>query len=112
MEQLFKTYYNERRTMNDLKKSEKEFLCDYITNKLSEEDREAIYILIYYFYLEKGGDIINAYPFRAKKNKLRGIDFSLSKIPLQLRQILYKFCKVVESNQEGLVVEINIKRKK
>lgn len=111
MENLFKTYYNNSAT-SDLKKAEKEFLCNYIENKLSEDDKEAVYMLIYYYYLEDGGDITNAYPYGSKKNKLRGINIPLTKMPHKLRQILYKFCKVIESNQDGLVVEINIKKKK
>lgn len=112
MEQLFRTYYNTSPS-SDLKKEEKDFLCKFVANKLSDDDREAIYLLIYYYYtLEDNGDKLNARPYNAKKNKVRGIDVPLSKTPHKLRQILYKFCKVIESGNEGLVVEINIKRKK
>lgn len=110
MAQLFETYCNNASNV-DLKKTEKEFLCDFISKMCKDEDKEAIFILIYYFYLHENGDKTNLYPYKCKKNKARGLNFSLTKLPYKLRQILYKFCKTIECNENELVVEINIKKR-
>lgn len=114
MNQLFLTYYNGIKKENDLKKPEKEFLCDYV-KKLNQMDKEAFYMLIYYYYEFEGKnekDEIEVYPYESSKNNLRGIDFNLSKIPYKLRQMLYKFCKIIEQKEEDSMIEITLKKEK
>lgn len=109
MEQLFRTYYNNAKS-TDLKKDEKQYLCSFFP-RLTNDDKEAVYMLIMHYYLEEGGNVRDAYPYGMVKNKLRGVDLSLTKLPHKLRNIIFKFCKIIESNNEGLVVDIRIKKK-
>lgn len=109
MQELFETYHRVSKDV-DLKKNDKVFLCDFIKN-LDEDDLEAAYLLIYYYHIKDGGDAKNAYPFGCKKNRLRGIDFSLSKLPYKLRNILFKFCKAIESKEDDNTISLSPRRK-
>lgn len=109
MEQLFRTYYNNAKN-TDLKKDEKKFLCSFFP-RLKEEDKAAVYMLIMYYFIDDGGDVKDAYPYGMDKNKKRGLDVSLTKLPYKLRNIIFNLCKMIESSNEALFVEICIKKK-
>ena len=109
MNELFMTYYNSAKE-NDLKREEKEYLCEYVKT-LNENDKEAFYMIIYYYYeMESNKKDIEMFPYNCEKNELRGIDFNLSKLPYKLRQMLHKFCKVVEHKEEDLTVKLTLKK--
>jgi len=110
MEQLFESYYEISKD-TDLKKNEKVFICEFVP-KLKEDDLEALYILIYQYYMNEGNEANTAYPYNSKKNKLRGIDFNLTKIPYKLRNMIFKFCKAIESKCEDEQVSLTIDLKK
>jgi len=96
MEGLFESYYSTSKDC-DLKKEEKVFLCKKI-KELNEDDKEAIFILIYSYYLNEEGDKSKSIPFEGSKNNLRGIDFNLKNFPLRLRQMCYKFCTITSND--------------
>ena len=110
MEQLFLSYFNSCKE-TDLKKGEKEFLCDFFKT-LNDNDKEAIFMIIYFYHLHEINEEKIEYPFYSEKNKLRGVDFQLAKLPYKLRRMLYKFCKIIESNEESLVVNLSVKKEK
>lgn len=121
MEELYKTYYESAKS-SDLKKDEKVFLCNFFKNLKDNDDKEALYMLIYYYYerseLGESSELIEnpqvteqqIYPYKSVKNKLRGVDFPLSKLPYKLRNMLYNFCKVLERKEEDETVILSVKR--
>lgn len=123
MEELYETYYMGAKS-TDLKKNEKLFLCDFFKNLSNDDDKEVLYVLIYYYHLfnepNELDDIdkidsesdVEVYPYKSIKNKLRGVDFPLSKLPYKLRNMLYNFCKVLERKEDDEVLVLNIKKNK
>lgn len=88
MTELFETYYKISKS-SDLKKEEKVFLCENI-DKLSLDDKEMAFIMIYLYHIEEGGEKTTTLPYKSEDNDV-GIEFSLTKLPFKLRQMLYNF---------------------
>lgn len=109
IQNLFESYYRGCKN-NDLKKEEKEFLCDFICNISNNDDKEVLFLLIYYYYINihhRGDvskiDINSVAPFEGvdvmDDDGQHHFQLSLLKLPYKLRQILYKFCKMLENNE-------------
>ena len=84
---------------DDLSATDKEFVVKYI-KKADSQIHERIYALIRCFQLRETRNL-NIIPFEGKASKLiknqSNITFDLEIFPIQLKQILFKFCKL---NQE------------
>ena len=91
MSELFETYYKMSKS-SDLKKDEKVFLCENI-GKLSLDDKEMAFLMIYLYHVEEGGEKTTTLPYKScqSEDDDAGIEFSLTKLPFKLRQMLYNF---------------------
>jgi hypothetical protein len=94
----------------DLKKVEKEELID-TTRKLDLDSKTAMFMLIYQHLLEEkkaNNEVIdeNEIPYfgvvKYKENGEEYLEFNLGKIPINLRRILYKFCKILQKNEKNI----------
>jgi hypothetical protein len=103
----FPLYNNLKRDIvkKDLTVKQKEELIDCI-KKLDSNTSEIIYVLIYYYYDEyENSKSDNEIPYNAIKEKSNNkncvnINWSLTDIPIPLRQILYKFVSLHMKKQQ------------
>lgn len=88
----------------DLKKNEKKELIDMLPS-LDLQTKEAFFLLIYEHMIETKKDeeqIEKDYklPYEGIGEN-NSVTFNLSKFPIELRRILYKFIKIVQKNESN-----------
>lgn len=102
---LYQTLSQNARS-KDISIDEKGAIMSTISS-LTEEEKEALFLLIYEHYrvskkITNSVDLQNLdLPYGMKKSLNGSINFSLSKLPTKLRQIILKFVQIVVSNRES-----------
>lgn len=96
---MFQLYHtlNSNIQSTDLKKIEKTEILKTI-DTMDQSSKEALFLLIYEHYrLNEDPSDIYKLPYGGTE-KNNGIEFNLSKMPIKLRRIIYKFIKIVQTN--------------
>lgn len=97
---MFQLYYtlNSNLQTTDLKKIEKEEILKTVKT-MDISSKKAFFMLIYENMRANGKQDADIYqlPYEGIKTD-DGVEFNLSKMPIQLRRILYKFIKIVQKN--------------
>jgi len=89
----------------DLNVEEKEELCGMIEG-IDKEKLEIIYLLILYHHYKTNSQSKVVFPYKIKQTG-NIIEIKVDCLPLRLKQILYKFLKLIYTEQEK---QINVKK--
>jgi hypothetical protein len=89
----------------DLTVKQKEEVVNIINNVEDDNTKELIYALIQFYYTNNSGSPKDSIPYsgdkcESKDKKLHNIAWSLSDLPIPLRQILYKFMSLHMKQKE------------
>ena len=82
-------------TNDDLNIEEKEYLIDSIST-LTQEKKELIYLLMLHDYKKYNPNSKVILPYKSKQLNNDKIEIKLDSLPLRLKRIIYKFCKLAE----------------
>jgi len=63
------------------------------SKKISPEQQEIFYFLIYYHYRVKSNSTKTIYPYKLKQTTINTIDIDIDQLPFDLKHILLKFIK-------------------
>ncbi len=119
MHELYNIYLKYE-TKNDLTKEE----CKYLTKSiqhLSSDDREVLFMLIFYYIMNDGkiildtNNIVDMYQSNkakfknvySKNSNIKGINIKMSKLDTHLKYMLYKFCKTILNDDKTMILELN-----
>src|SRR5262245_34461798 len=83
----------------ELTPKEKEELVDTIS-KMSDSEMEATYLLLYQHHLLNNPKSVEKVPYAIKVNGTN-MTYDLDSIPTDLQRILLKFCRIVNSKNQG-----------
>ena len=81
----------------DLTDGEKEELLDLIKN-FNEENKQHVYLLILHNYTKSNPKTKTIFPYKLKQYDNNRLEIKLDALPINLKRILYKFAKLVNSN--------------
>ncbi len=71
-----------------------------IVEKMDQEEKEAFYMLIYEHHrITSSSSDDHEWPYNSKQCE-GGMEFNMTKLPIQLRRILLKFVEMIENKSE------------
>ena len=79
----------------DLTQKEKQNLIDTILT-LDQEKKELIYLLILHDYMKNNPNSKVIFPYKSKQVANDKLEIKVDALPIRIKRILYKFCKLVE----------------
>jgi len=94
-------------TNEDLTIDEKDLLMENIT-KLCPEKKELVYLLMLHDYIKNNPNTKVIFPYKSKQISNDKIEIKLDALPIRLKRIIYKFCKLAEISDNELLLKTPI----
>lgn len=102
---VYNTYVKLKYPDSDLTKEERKFLINKF-KKLDQDDLEASFMMIYYYYLSGTSKPLEVIKWN-ENNKINGIEIKLNTLPIKLQHMLYKFCCVLHNNDPSIIIKLS-----
>ena len=88
---------------DDLNLEEKECLADTISKWDDKDKKEMVYLLILHDYIKANPSTKVIFPYKCKQINNTCLEIKVDALPIRLKRILYKFCKLAEVSDAQLI---------